>query len=526
VKKSPNKTIIPVLLVIAIGIGFYAFGHLCAPKQCRVRPDEKVGKVLPAFEEYARKEMEKWKIPGMAIAIVKDDHIVYAKGFGVKTAGTQDRVDEKTVFQIGSTSKAFTAALVAMMVDEGKVKWKDKVIDHVPDFQMYDPWVTREFMVGELLEQHSGLPGYAGDFQAVAGFDREHIKRSLRYIKPATSFRSEFAYVNNLFLVAAGVVEKHTGKSWEKNVAERIFKPLGMNDSSMGVEPLMRGWNVATGHSLDGDKVTPLPKDLKWMYIYGPAGGINSNVLDMAKWVALQIHDGTFQGKRLVSADNFDYIHSPKTIANDNPQKGPLTFYCASWVYEDTKPYPMIWHNGGTSGYHTMVAFWPDTKIGMVVLTNLIPNGLAEALPRYFNELYSGNPPKDLSGEALSKAKKAAEEEKAKELQPPAQPVPPMALEKYAGTYTNDVYGDVTVDKKESGLEITVGPDKFKILLKHWDKDMFTSVVLGDESKADVAFTATADGNVTTMTVNSINQDGCGVFQKKSVAPAAPTQKN
>jgi hypothetical protein len=251
------------------------------------------------------------------------------------------------------------------------------------------------------------------------------------------------------------------------------------------------------------------------MYIYGPAGGSNSNVLDMAKWVSLQIKDGMFQGKQLVSADNFDYIHSPKTIAHFNSKKGPLTFYCASWVYQDTKPYPMIWHNGGTTGYHTMVAFWPDAKIGMVVLTNLIPSGLAEALPQYFNDLYFGNPKKDWSGEAFTKAKEANAEEKSKKLKPPAQPVPPMALEKYAGTYHNDVYGDVLVDKKENTLEITVGPDKFKILLKHWDRDMFSSIVLGEETKADVAFTTGADGSVNAMTVNSINQDGCGVFQKK-----------
>ena len=514
-KKSSNKKITMVLAIMVAGICTYVIGSTLAPPKSPVRTDEKIEKILPAFEAYAKKEMTNWKIPGMAIAIVKDDKIVYAKGYGVKTIGTKDPVNEKTIFQIGSTSKAFTAALVAMMVDQGKIKWKDKVIDHVPDFRMYDPWVTREFMIEELLEQHSGLPGYAGDFQAIVGFNREHIKHSLHFIKPVTSFRSEFAYVNNLFLVAAEIVEKYTGKSWEENISERIFKPLGMKDSSTSVEALMRSWNVATGHSFEGDEVKLVPKDLKWMYIYGPAGGINSNVLDMAKWVSLQIHDGTFQGKKLVGTDNFDYVHSPKTIANSDPKKGPLAFYCASWIYEQTKPFPMIWHNGGTSGYHTMVAFWPDTKIGMVVLTNLIPNGLAEALPRYFNDLYFGNPKKDWSEEAFLKMKKTIEEEKAKALKPPAQPVPPMVLEKYAGIYSNDVYGDVTVDKKGNNLEITIGPEKFKILLKHWDKDMFTSIVLGEEAKADVAFATGADGSVSAMTVNSINQDGRGVFQKK-----------
>ena len=521
-KKILNKRNSLFLAAAAAGICIFAFWPAMAPRKCPVQADEKIGKILPAFEEYANKEMTRWGIPGMAVSIVKDDKIVYAKGFGVKAIGTKDPVTENTVFQIGSTSKAFTAALVAMLVDQEKIKWKDKVIDHAPDFRMFDPWVTREFMVEELLEQHSGLPGYAGDFQAIAGFSREHIRHSTRFIKPVTSFRTEFAYVNNLFLVAADIVERYTGKSWEENVSDRIFKPLGMKNSSTGAEHLMRSRDVATDHRIEDDGVKQVPKDLKWMYIYGPAGGINSSVLDMAKWLSLQIHGGTFEGKKIVSAKNFDYVHSPKTIANSDPKKGPLSFYCVSWIYEETKPYPMIWHNGGTTGYHTMAAFWPDAKTGMVVLTNLVPNGLAEALPRYFNDLYSAVTPKDWSGEAFSKMQKESEEEKSKELKPPAKPTPPMALEKYTGTYGNDVYGDVLVEKAGSGLEVTVGPGKLKILMTRWDKDMFTSTMFGKETRSDVAFTTAADGSVSGMTVNSINQDGCGVFQKKQSPMFSP----
>ncbi len=513
-KKFSAKAIAWTLFIVVIGLSVYSIFSTSGQKKKGFSGAERIRKILPSFEAVVKKGMADWQIPGLAIAIVKDDKMVYAKGFGVRSLDGKEPVNEKTIFQIGSTSKAFTAALVAMMVDEGKAKWKDKVIDHVADFQMYDPWVTREFMVEELLEQHSGLPAYSGDFQSLVGFDRKHIKHSLRYIKPATSFRSEFAYVNNLFLVAAEIVERKTGKTWEQNITERIFKPLQMNDSSMDMKSFVESKNAATGYALSDGVLKEVPKNLNWMYIYGPAGGINSNVVDMSKWLILQINDGTFGNQKLVSPENFDYVHSPKTIANANPQKGEFSFYCASWVYEETRPYPMVWHNGGTSGHHTLVAFWPEVKMGMVVLTNNATNTFAEALPKIFNDLYFGNPKRDWSGEALAKLKQSIAAAKAEELKAPASPVAPMALEKYAGTYRNEVYGQVIVEKRDKGLEITMGPDNVKIPLTHWDKDRFSAMVFGDEAKAAVSFDTAVDGTVTEMTIDPLNGDGCGVFQK------------
>ncbi len=355
------------------------------------KPDErKTKQILAEFEDYAQRAMQEWQIPGMAVAIVADDMIIFAKGFGVKEVNGNDPVDTHTFFQIGSASKAFTAALVAMMVDEGKMAWKDKVIDHVPGFRMNDAWVTREFMIEDLLAQHSGMPPYAADFQAIAGFDRDHIMYSIRYIKPVSSFRSEFAYVNNLFLVAARTVENETGKIWEVNIRERIFDPLGMDESSMGRDSLVNSKKAATGHNIQKGKVTPVPKTLNWPYIYGPAGGINSNVLDMAEWLRLQINDGMVDGNRLVSEENMNFIHTPKTITSLG--KGDRMYYCESWVYEEMRPYPLVWHNGGTTGFHAFVGFWTEPKIGIVILTNESTNKLAEALPHYFNDLYFGNP--------------------------------------------------------------------------------------------------------------------------------------
>ncbi len=175
-------------------------------------------RILREFETQVEKARIDFGIPGMAVAVIQGDGVIYAKGFGVKEVGKTDPVDPHTVFQVGSTSKAFTAALVASLVDEGKVGWKDRVVTHLPDFAMADPWVTGEFQVRDLMAQHSGMKPYAGDILAILGYSREDIVRSTAHLAPVYSFRSEFSYVNNLWVTAAAVVEAKTGKSWEKNL--------------------------------------------------------------------------------------------------------------------------------------------------------------------------------------------------------------------------------------------------------------------------------------------------------------------
>ncbi|MFH1889160.1 MAG: serine hydrolase [Candidatus Omnitrophota bacterium] len=506
-----KTAVISIVLFISLLLrGAFAFEQF-------VRPDkEELKKIILQFEQEAENGMHDWQIPGMAIALVRDNEIIFSKGFGVKTQGASDPVDERTIFQIGSTSKAFTAAMTAMLVDEGKLKWSDRVIDHYPDFQMYDSWVTREFMIEDLLAQHSGMPAYAGDFQAFVGFDRKHIINSLRYIKPVSSFRSEFAYVNNLFLVAGEIVEKYNKESWEESVSERIFKPLSMSDSSADMESLINGKNAATPHNIQGGKIVALPKDLKWTYIYAPAGGINSNVMDMSRWLMLHINNGKYNGKQLVSEESMDFMHSPKTIAKAAVKAGSAMYYCESWVYEDLWPYPMIWHNGGTSGFHTMLAFWPDAKIGIVVLTNLVPNQFAEALAKIFNDLYFGNPRVDWSKEALAKYKEGLEKEKEEMPKRPANVALPLPLEVYTGDFLNDAYETVKVTKKDDGLVVTIGPNNTQLILKHWDRDIFgfDFPLSGDDGKGFISFEEDADGRIMKMTIDLLNDDGLGVFER------------
>ena len=475
---------------------------------------EQLKKILADFEHYAQQAQKDWQVPGMAIAIVADDKVILAKGFGVKKVGGVDKVDEHTIFQIGSTSKAFTAALVAMLMDAKQLAWQDRVVDRLDQFQMFDPWVTREFRVADLMAQHSGLPPYAGDGQAFMGFDRAHIIHSLRYLKPATSFRSQYAYQNSLFLVAAALVEKYTGKSWEDNLKVRIFEPLGMSATTAGLEGFQQAKNVTWLHQKTGDKVEAIPADWPyhhWVYTYGPAGGINSNILDMTKWLRLQLSQGTFNGKQLISEANLNFLQTPKTIMGTDPAK--MAYYCEAWLYQPFRPHPIIWHNGGTSGNKTMVAFMPGTGVGIVVLSNLITD-LPEALAFKFFDLYFHNPPKDWSKLGLEKMKKT--EAQNKPPQRPAAPAPPLPLSRYAGTFDNPVYGPITITPEQDKLYLLIGVKKDKVLLQPFDRDTFTFTWPSDFAAA--VFTIGPDGRAQSL---SMDCDGGTEFKRLEEKPGS-----
>jgi hypothetical protein len=193
---------------------------------------------------------------------------------------------------------------------------------------------------------------------------------------------------------------------------------------------------------------------------------------------------------------------------------GDRMYYCESWVYEETRPYPLVWHNGGTTGFHTFVGFWPEPKIGIIILTNEATNKLAEALPQYFNDLYFGNPVRDRSKESLDKFKKAKAEARADIPKKPDLPSPPLSLEAYTGTYHNEVYLDVAVKKRNDYLVVTLGPDKFEIILTPWDRDTFyyNMLIFGDGSDGFAKFTQNPEGEIIHMTIDSLNEDGCGEF--------------
>ena len=244
---------------------------------------------LQGIDDSIAGAMKVWEVPGLAVAVVKDDALVLVKGYGVRRLGESDEVDKDTLFAAGSTSKAFTAACLAMLVDEGKIQWDDPVIKRLPSFQLYDAYATHEITIRDLLCHRSGLDRHEAVWYGSPA-SRDEVLRRLRHVKPDWSFRSKFGYQNIMFLAAGQVIPAVTGKSWDDFVKERVFKPLGMTNSNTSVNALPKGGDVASPHHKVKDKVQPIP----WRNIdnIGPAGSINSSAADMAQWVRLQLNEG------------------------------------------------------------------------------------------------------------------------------------------------------------------------------------------------------------------------------------------
>ena len=516
---STQKTVFTGILILLLLLTLTLRSFAEDLKKFQHPDDKKLEQILSDFEKYAEKGMKERGIPGMAIAVVRGDEIIYKKGFGVRRLGENDPVNEETLFQVGSTSKAFTTALVAMMVDEGKFDWNDQVVNLLPDFMMYDPWVTREFMVWDLMAQHSGLIPYSGDFQSFLGFDRNHIIHSLRYIEPVSSFRSEFAYQNNLFLVAAQLVEKYSGKTWEENLQERIFTPLGMTSTTTDLEKFKNSPNMASLHNRFNGKIAPFPKDwqfLTWTEVYGPAGGIHSNIIDMSKWVRLQMHDGKFGDKQIISSKNMEFLHSPKTIARAG--KGdPQQYYCQGWIYREFDLYPIIWHNGGTTGHNTMVAFIPQADIGFVAIANMSDkNALPDQLAFKFFDLYFDKPERDWNAEAMKQIRENEEKAKKNAIKRPSPVIPSMPYSAYTGNYENKIFGKATVSVKDKDLVIALGPKKAKIILNHWSGNLFRATISGlpDEEKSFVMFNTDPEGMMESLEIMGLLNGNGGVFNR------------
>src|SRR5262245_8844076 len=244
------------------------------------------------LDSYAARVLKEYEVPGFAVAIVKDGKVALAKGYGVRKLGEPASVDEHTLFGIASNTKAFTSAALAMLVDEGKISWDDPVTKHLPTFQLYDPYVTREMTIRDLLTHRSGLGLGAGDllWWPPTDYSREEIIRRFRFVKPATSFRSRYAYDNVLYMIAGQIIPAVTGKSWDDFIKERIFRALSMDESNTSVTAFRPGDNIATPHAPVEGHIQPI-KPIALDNV-GPAGSINSNVSDMSRWVMIQLFHG------------------------------------------------------------------------------------------------------------------------------------------------------------------------------------------------------------------------------------------
>ncbi len=464
---------------------------------------------LNGFDDYVNKSLRDWEVPGMAIAIVKEDRIVLAKGYGVKKLGDPAPVNERTLFAIGSSSKAFTAASVAMLVDEGKIKWDDPVTKYLPGFELYDPYVTRELKVRDLLSHRSGLE--RGDFLWYGSeYDRDEILRRTRYLKPTWSLRSTFGYQNLMFLAAGQLIAKVSGKSWDEFIRQRIFAPLTMTSSNTSVKDFKNAENVATPHAKIEEKVELIP----WRNIdnIAPAGSINSNVVEMAQWVRFQLGQGEYQKQRLLSSGAATEMQTSQTVIRAEPPfslfypEAHFLNYGLGWFLHDYKGRKVVEHGGAIDGMRAQVAMLPEEKLGVVILTNM--HGTALPLPLMFRifDAYLGAAPRDWSAELLKTIKAFEEQGKTAQKKQEAERVKDtrhsLALAEYAGNYKNDLYGEVKVTHNTGKLSMRFGP-AFTSDLEHWHYDTFRAkFVAAGVSYAYMTFALNAQGKTETLTLN------------------------
>jgi CubicO group peptidase (beta-lactamase class C family) len=439
------------------------------------------------LDAYVASSMKTFEVPGMAVAIVKDGKIAMAKGYGVRKLGDPTPVDEFTLFGIGSNTKAFTTAALATLVDEGKLSWDDPVYQHLPGFVMYDPYVSHEMTIRDLLTHRSGMGLGEGDllFWPHSTYSREEIIYKLRFMKPASSFRNHYAYDNLLYMTAGQIIPVVTGTSWDDYIRQRIFTPLGMNHSNVTNANIKPEDNVAFPHSRMEGKLQVIPFEV--LDNAGPAGAINSCAGDMAKWVQLQLNRGKFPERngRLFGEQRSQEMWSPQTIVpiSDPPPalaglKANFEDYALGWGLRDYHGRKLVGHTGGVGGFVSRVMLVPDENLGVVVLTNAEEAGAFDSILFHILDYYFHFPPTDwisaFKSRKDSEEKDAAETMKKAEATRAADSKPSLPLEKYAGVYNDAWYGPITIRMENGGLVMTFDHTPTMIGdLQPWQHDTF-----------------------------------------------------
>jgi CubicO group peptidase (beta-lactamase class C family) len=320
-RRQASRLAITASLLILIG-GMLpnesSAGSAAEPIKQSQAVEARIDALVPSLEAYIAKGMKTFDAPGLAIGIVSGDRLVYAKGFGVCSKNGGVPVDTDTVFQIGSTTKGFLAATMAIAVDRDKLQWDDRVVDLYPNFQLKDAWVTREFRVFDLIAQRSSLPPYVNDILGVLGYEEAALIRSLRYAEPVSSFRSTFAHTNITHLLASRIVANVEGApDWNTVVRQELLDPLGMKDTTYSAQSIEAASNHAKGYRWTPNGSIEVPFDALFPYSLGAAGNLNSTIEDVAQWVRLQLGNGSFAGKRFVSPENLAYTRTPRVAIND-----------------------------------------------------------------------------------------------------------------------------------------------------------------------------------------------------------------
>lgn len=474
---------------------------------------------IAEIDAYAQTVMETWKGPGMSIVIVKDDKVAFQKGYGVLKLGESTPVNPDTIFAIASNSKAFATAALAILVDEKKIAWDDKVSKYLPDFQMYDPWVTSELTIRDLVTHRVGLDTFSGDLLWYeTTYKPEEILARVKYLKPVSSFRSRFGYQNLMFIAAGVITEKVSGKSWCQFVTERILRPLEMNRTVCSVKDLPDA-NAAWPHNESGGTLRALHRGN--VDGSGAAAVLNSSVADLSRWVRTQLNGGTFEGKQIFSEAQGWAMHQQWMAQQIGLQAGknnPTRHFSGvgmGWFVYNYHGKKIINHGGGLDGMLSNTVLIPEEKAAFVILTNSESPAYSIMMSKIRDVLVDA-PKRDWNAEAITNVannKKTADEARAKEdAARKMNTRPSLDLAGYVGTYGDRLYGDVKIAIENGKLVMRFGPSpNFVADLVHWHYDTFEikwrSSVAYNFPRGFVTFTIDKTGKTDRLTVDQPNND-------------------
>lgn len=437
---------------------------------------------LNKLDAYYQKALQDWNVPGMSIGIVKDGKLIFAKGYGTMEAGKNQTPDENTLYAIASNSKAFTTAAIAMLVQEGKINWNDKVKKYLPYFELYDRYVSDETTIRDLLCHRVGLGTFSGDvIWYRSDLTAEEIIRRLKYLPKAYDFRSGYGYSNVMYVTAGEIIKTVTGKTWGEYVTEKILKPLNMSRTVYATRFLPGMTNVATPHEFLNDQNRPIPW-VDWETV-AATGGLISSVKDLSQWLIFNMNHGIWGKDTLLDKNSRNILWTPhNNFAVDHTEKSALTHfrgYALGWGISDYHGKMRVGHTGGYDGMISSIQMLPEENLGFILLTNGIQAPLG-ALPNYTFDAFLGKTSRDWSKEQLenlAQNKKSdtriSDRKKARVMGTQAT----LSADQYAGTYHADIYGNINITNNNGQLKIDFEhtPD-FSASLRHWHYDVYELV--------------------------------------------------
>ena len=434
---------------------------------------------LDRVGDYVEATMAKWGVPGLALAVVRDGKLIVAEGFGVRAIGAAAKIDAETLFPMASCTKGFTAAAIAKLVDHRKVHWDDPIVRHLPEFQLSDPQLTAAVTIRQALAHRTGLPT-ANMLWRRGDFRSDEIIERLRWLSPVAAPGEKFLYNNNLYLVVGKIAERVSGRTWKEFVGNELLKLLGMRATIVDGTELRGHDNLAAPHATDTGTLQCIPRHCP--DVIAPAGAIHSNVLDMARWLQMQLSGGQFEDRQVLTAARIAEMHTPppadgaKPVAAGVP-RAPITRYGLGWFFNEFAGRTVIEHSGTQSGFVAWVAMIPEEKLGLVVLANHHRTGLNSALRSWIFDACLGRPEKEWSesvrADYANGYQRLLREAKDRfDAQRPAATGPSRPNSAYTGDYESPLYGRVNVTDRDGQLRLQFGT-RFDGKLQPWGGDTF-----------------------------------------------------